>query len=89
MEMGARDVQGLPLLTKPATGPSYIPMAGKPAPSSHEPAQQWKQAPVTLINQWNGKEGWGESGGKCTFRRLKEASGLQAYGADASTADHA
>ena len=76
MEMGARDVQGLPLLTKPATGPSYIPMAGKPAPSSHEPAQQWKQAPVTLINQWNGK-GRGESGGKCTFQRLKEASGFQ------------
>ena len=57
MEMGARDVQGLPLLTKPATGPSYIPMAGKPAPSNHEPPQQWKQAPVTLINQWNGKGG--------------------------------
>ena len=57
MEVGARDVQGLLLLTKPATGPSYIPMAGKPAPSSHEPPQQWKQAPVTLINQWNGKRG--------------------------------
>ena len=57
MEMGARDVQGLPLLTKPAARPSYASMAGKPAPSSHEPAQQWKQAPVTLINQWNGKGG--------------------------------
>ena len=32
-------------------------MAGKPAPSSHEAPQQWKQAPVTLINQWNGKGG--------------------------------
>ena len=61
MEEGARDVQGLPLLTKPATGPSYTPMTCKPTPSSHEPPQQWKQAPVTLINQWICKGGreWG------------------------------
>ena len=57
MEVGVRDVQGLPLLTKPATGPSYTPMAGKPAPSSHEPPCQWNQVPVTLINQWNSKGG--------------------------------
>ena len=57
MEVGARDVHELPLLTKPAARPSYASMADKPSPSSHEPPQQWKQAPVTLINQWNGKGG--------------------------------
>ena len=31
---------------------SYAPMAGKPAPSSHEPPRQWNQVPVTLIYQW-------------------------------------
>ena len=36
-EVGAQDVQGLPLLTKPAARPSYASMAGKPSPSSHEP----------------------------------------------------
>ena len=78
MDVGARDVQGLPLLTKPAARQSYASMAGKPAPFSHEPPQQWNQAPVTLINQWicKGGGGGGESGGKCTFHGLKEASGL-------------
>ena len=59
MEVGAWDVQGLPLWTKPATRPSYAPVAGKPAPSSHDPPQQWHQAPVTLINQWNSQSLWG------------------------------
>ena len=47
--MGARDVQGLPPMARPAPRQSYAPMAGKPAPSSHEPPRQWNQAPVTLI----------------------------------------
>ena len=40
MEVGARDVQGLPPLAQPAPRQSYTPMAGKPAPSSHEPPRQ-------------------------------------------------
>ena len=61
VEVGAWDVQGLPLLAKPAPRQSYAPMAGKPAPSSHEPPRQWNQVPVTLIYQWKnkgGEEGW-------------------------------
>jgi len=37
VEVGARDVQRLPLLAKPAPGQSYAPMADKPVPFSHEP----------------------------------------------------
>ena len=40
MEVGARDVQGLPPMARPAPRQSYAPMAGKPAPSSHEPPRQ-------------------------------------------------
>ena len=40
VEVGARDVQGLPPLAQPAPRQSYAPMAGKPAPSSHEPPRQ-------------------------------------------------
>ena len=57
VEVGARDVQGLPLLAKPAPRQNYAPMAGKPAPSSHESPRQWNQVPVTLIYQWAGV--WG------------------------------
>ena len=60
MEVGARDVQALPPLEQPSPGQSYAPMAGKPAPSSHEPTRQWNQAPATLIYQWKNK---GEGGG--------------------------
>ena len=70
--MGARDVQALPPLAQPAPRQSYAPMAGKPAPSSHEPTRQWKQAPVTPIYQWKNKrrgEGWG---GKRMIQRLNE-----------------
>ena len=61
VEVGARDVQGLPLLAQPAPRQSYTPMAGKATPSSHEPPRQWRQVPVTLIYQWKNKggEGWG------------------------------
>ena len=62
MEVGARDVQGLPLLGQPAPRQSYAPMAGKPAPSSHEPTRQWNQVPVTLICQWKNKGGGGGAG---------------------------
>ena len=37
VEVGARDVKGLPSLAQPAPRQSYAPMAGKPTPSSHEP----------------------------------------------------
>ena len=50
-------------------------MAGKPAPSSHEPPRQWSQAPVTLIYQWKNK--WGRDGGKRMIQRLNEESGRQ------------
>ena len=50
-------------------------MAGKPAPSSHEPPCQWSQAPVTLIYQWKNK--WGRDGGKRMIQRLNEESGRQ------------
>ena len=40
VEIGARDVQGLPSLAEPTPRQSYAPMAGKPAPSSHEPSRQ-------------------------------------------------
>ena len=59
VEVGARDVQGLPLLAKPAPRQNYAPMAGKPAPSSHEPPRQWNQLPVTQIYQWKNKAGRG------------------------------
>jgi len=48
-------------------------MAGKPAPSSHEPAGQWKQAPVTLIN--SGRIKGGRDGGKRMIQRLNEENG--------------
>ena len=51
VEVGPRDVQGLPLLAKP--GP------GKPALSSHEHPRQWDQAPVTLTYQRKNKRGGG------------------------------
>ena len=37
VEVGARDVQGLPLLAKPAPRQSYSFMAGKPVPSNLKP----------------------------------------------------
>ena len=75
VEVGAQDVQRLPLFAQPAPRESYAPMAGKPAPSSHEPPRQWNQAPVTLIYQWKNKggEGWG----KWMIQRLNEESGHQ------------
>ena len=47
MEASAWDAQGLPLLAKPAPRQSYTkpPLAGKPAPSSHEPPRQWEICP--------------------------------------------
>ena len=57
MEVGAQDIQGLPLLAQPAPRQSCVSMAGKPMPSSHESPCQWNQAPVTLIYQWKNKGG--------------------------------
>ena len=59
MEVGAQDIQGLPLLAQPAPRQSYVSMAGKSMPSSHEPPHQWNQAPVTLIYLWKNKGGAG------------------------------
>ena len=65
MEVGARDVQGLPLLVQPALIESHTPMAEKPMPSSHEPPRQWNQAPVTLIYLFSRKIlNWGRDGVK-------------------------
>ena len=76
MEVGARDVQWFPPLAQPAPRQSYAPMAGKPAPSSHEPPRQWNQAPVTLIYRWKNKGG-GRDGGKRMIQRLNEESDRQ------------
>ena len=76
MEVGARDVQGLPPMAQPAPRQSYAPMAGKPGPSSHEPPRQWNQAPVTLIQQWKNKGG-GRDGGKRMIQGLNEENGHQ------------
>ena len=76
MEVGAQDVQGLPLLAQPVPRQSYTPMAAKPAPSSNEPSCQWNQAPVTLIYQWKNKGGRGDEG-KRMIQRLNEESGHQ------------
>ena len=67
MEVGARGVQGLPLLAQPTPD--------KVTPSSHEPPLQWSQEPVTLIYQ--GKNKWGRDGGKRMIQRLNEESGRQ------------
>ena len=66
MEEGAQDVQETL---------SYAPMAGKPAPSSHEPSHQWNQAPATLIYQWKNKVL--RDGGKRMIQRLNKESGRQ------------
>ena len=57
VDVGAWDVQGLPPMAQPAHRQSYAPMAGKPAPSCHEPPGQWNQAPVTLIYRNKGGGG--------------------------------
>ena len=77
MEVGARDVQELPLLGQPAPRQSYAPMAGKPAPSSHEPPRQWNQAPATLIYQWKNKGVGGGDGSERMIQRLNEESDRQ------------
>ena len=67
---------GFHFFAKPAPRKSYASMAGKPAPSSHEPVHQGNQAPVTLIYQWKKiKEGWGRDRGKRMIQRLNEESG--------------
>ena len=75
MDVGARDVQWFSPLAQPAPRQSYAPMAGKPAPSSHEPPRQWNQAPVTLIYRWKNKGGG--DGGKRMIQRLNEESDRQ------------
>ena len=75
MEVGAQDIQGLPLLAQPAPRQSYVSMAGKLMPSSHEPPRQCNQAPVTLIYQWKNKGG--RDGGKRMILRLNKESGHQ------------
>ena len=37
VEVGARDVQGLPLLAKPAPRQNYVPMASNPLPPAMSP----------------------------------------------------
>ena len=52
-------------------------MAGKPAPSNHEPPRQWNQASVTLIYQWKKLRRGGGRRGKRMIQRLNEESGHQ------------
>ena len=77
MEVGARDVLGLPLFGHLAPRRSSA-CHGKPAPSSHEPPRQWNQAPPTLIYQWKNKGvGGGGEGRERMIQRLNEESGRQ------------
>ena len=64
MEVGARDVQGLPLFAQLAPRQSYASMAGKPAPSSHKSPRQRNQVPVTPTCQWKNKGVGGRGGGR-------------------------
>ena len=66
MEVG---VQGLPLF-----------IAGKPMPSSHEPSNQWNQAPVTLIYQGKIKRGGvARGGGERTIQKTNESETNQKH----------
>ena len=72
MEVGARDVQGLPLFAQLFPRQSYASMAGKPTPSSHKSPRQWNQVPVTLICQWkNLGVGGGRDGGQTNDLKVK------------------
>ena len=62
-------------MARPTPRQSYTPMAGKPAPSSHELPRQWNQAPITLIN--SGRIKGGRDGGKRMIQRLNEENGRQ------------
>ena len=55
MKVGDRDVQGLPLLAQPAPRESYAPVAGKPAPSSHELPRQAER--TSKLNAKPGEKG--------------------------------
>ena len=60
MEVDAQDVQGRPLLAKPAPRQSYAPMAFKPPPSNHDFPLQRNQAPVTDLSvekKWGSRMG--------------------------------
>ena len=72
---GCPGCPGASTLAQPAPRQSYSPMAGKPAPFSHEPPRQWNQAPVTLIDKWKNKGG--RDGGKRMIQRLNEESRRQ------------
>ena len=75
VEVGAWDVQGLLPMAQSAPRQSYAPMAGKPAPSCHEPSRQWNQAPVTRI--YRGRIKGERDGVKRMIQRLNEESGRQ------------
>ena len=73
MEVGARDVQGLPLFAQLAPRQSYASMADKPAPSSHKSPRQRNQVPVTPTCQWKNKGvgGGGRDGGRTNDLKAK------------------
>ena len=62
MGVGAGDVMGFHLWHRQPLDRVNAPMAGKPAPSSHEPPHQWNLAPIILIYQWKEKGGEGVRG---------------------------
>ena len=71
MEVGARDVQGLPLFAQLAPRQSYASMAGKPAPSSHKSPRQRNQVPVTPTCQWKNKGVGERDGGRTNDLKAK------------------
>ena len=50
MEVDAQDVQGLPLLAKPAPRQSHAPLAFEPPTSNHDFPLEQNQAPVADLS---------------------------------------
>lgn len=91
MEVGARDVQGLPLLPKPAPRQSNAPMADKPCLPAMNPKAM---APGTYHTDLSGENIGARDGGTRMIQRINEERGRQktmylAHGANESKADRA
>ena len=89
MEVGARDVQGLPHLAQPAPRQSYAPTAGK----THA-LQPWAPIPMesgTCQTDLSVEKKGKRDGGKRMIQRLNEENGHQEIlcGGDASKAGRA
>ena len=73
VEVGARDVQGLPPLAQPAPRQSYAPMAANPRPPALSPHANGTRHPSHWLN--SGRIKWGEGWGKRMIHRLNEENG--------------